>query len=78
MLLFGSNGRAREMQFRTANDIVLHYEHTGRGKPLIAWVNSLGTDYRIWDRTVASFLSDFSVLRYDKRGHGLSDVANPP
>lgn len=66
------------MQFRTANYIVLHYEHTERGKPLIAWVNSLGTDFRIWDRIVASFLSDFSVLRYDKRGHGLSDVANPP
>ena len=38
------------------------------------FVNSLGTDLRIWDAVADDLAADFPVLLYDKRGHGLSDV----
>ena len=37
-------------------------------------INSLGTDLRIWDEVAAALLQYGNVLRFDKRGHGLSDV----
>ena len=48
-----------------------------QGRPMI-FVNSLGSDLRIWD-TVVEMLSDtFCTLRYDKRGHGLSETPQTP
>jgi 3-oxoadipate enol-lactonase len=40
-------------------------------------VNSLGCDLRIWDEIVTE-ISDRPILRYDKRGHGLSDCPPSP
>ena len=40
--------------------------------------NSLGTDLRIWDDVATRLLSHFRVIRYDKRGHGLSEAPLPP
>jgi len=42
--------------------------------PALVFANSLGTDHRVWDRVVPAFTADFRVIRYDKRGHGLSDA----
>ena len=42
----------------------------GSGRPVV-FLNSLGTDLRIWDAVIAE-LPDLPYLRYDKRGHGLS------
>ena len=39
-------------------------------------LNSLGTDYRIWDGLVLALGGRFRILRYDERGQGLSD--SPP
>jgi len=38
------------------------------------FINSLGTDFRIWDDIATALQSYGNVLRFDKRGHGLSDV----
>ena len=68
------------MQFVTLNGVSLHYRTVGdvRARPLIAFVNSLGTDFRIWDDVVARLGSDFGAVLYDERGHGLSSIGTPP
>jgi 3-oxoadipate enol-lactonase len=43
------------------------------GMPLV-FANSLGTDFRIWDSVVALLPPGLRILRYDMRGHGLSDA----
>ncbi|MEM6619638.1 MAG: 3-oxoadipate enol-lactonase [Pseudomonadota bacterium] len=55
------------------NDAALHYRIDGpkNGAPVV-FANSLGTDFRTWDQVVAA-LPEYRVLRYDKRGHGLSN-----
>ena len=58
--------------FVQIDDTVLHYDHRpGRGRPVV-FLNSLGTDFRIWDAVMARLPGDLAVLRMDKRGHGLS------
>lgn len=42
--------------------------------PALVFSNSLGTDFRIWDRVEALLRDRYRILRYDKRGHGLSDA----
>ncbi len=42
--------------------------------PVLVFANSLGTDFRLWDRVVARLPADWGVLRLDKRGHGLSTL----
>jgi 3-oxoadipate enol-lactonase len=67
------------MEFARVNGLTLHYQINGSaaGLPLIL-VNSLGTDLRSWDRVVSQLDADYAILRYDKRGHGLSDVTPGP
>ena len=58
-------------------DVLLHYRLSGpAGAPVLALVNSLGTDARIWDGVIARLSARYRMLSYDKRGHGLSDT--PP
>lgn len=65
------------MSFVTIGGVTLHYKAEGpeRGAPLV-FINSLGTDLRIWDGVVCHLVEHFHIVRYDKRGHGLSD--SPP
>lgn len=65
------------MDFMIRNGLTTHYalEGTGEGIPLV-FVNALGTDLRIWDEVALHFVNRYPVVRYDKRGHGLSD--SPP
>ena len=53
----------------------LHYSVNGNpeGQALV-FSNSLGTDFRIWDQVVARLPESLRIVRYDKRGHGLSDL----
>lgn len=46
--------------------------------PTLVFVNGLGTDYRIWDAVVDALPARQPFLRYDMRGHGLSDVGEAP
>lgn len=41
--------------------------------PGLLMLNSLGTDLRLWD-PLMPHLSGFRVIRFDKQGHGLSDL----
>lgn len=40
--------------------------------PAVLFANSLGTDLRLWDKVIPLIASRHRVIRYDKRGHGLS------
>jgi 3-oxoadipate enol-lactonase len=62
------------MSFARLNGVVIHYSDEGpRGAGALAFVNALGSDFRIWDEAAAILARDFRVIRYDKRGHGLSE-----
>jgi 3-oxoadipate enol-lactonase len=67
------------MNFMIRNGLTIHYalEGTGEGVPLV-FINALGTDLRIWDGVVPHLTDRHSVLRFDKRGHGLSDCPPAP
>jgi 3-oxoadipate enol-lactonase len=43
--------------------------------PCLVFANSLGTDLRLWDAVLPHLPKGICSLRYDKRGHGLSDLA---
>src|SRR5262249_45873341 len=65
--------------FLKAHGMVHHYVIEGsKDKPVLVFANSLGSDLRIWDGVVAHLVGDFRIIRYDKRGHGLSDIPAPP
>ena len=68
------------MQFALIDDVVLHTSWTVRGPnhPTIVFINSLGTDFRIWDDVVENLGGGFNILRHDKRWHGLSDSSPQP
>ena len=68
------------MSFVTIGGVSLHYRHTvaASGADTIVFINSLGTDFRIWDAVVDVLDGATSILCYDKRGHGLSDVGSTP
>ncbi len=66
-------------QFVTANNILLHYRVDGSpGKPHLLLSNSLGSDLRMWDEVVDHLAPQFQTIRYDMRGHGLSDAPAGP
>jgi len=61
----------------TLSGVALHCKIEGpENAPIVVFSNSLGTDFRIWDGVVSDLTTDYRVLRYDKRGHGLSDDPN--
>ena len=67
------------MKIASVNGISVHYADEGpRNAPAIVFVNSLGTDFRIWDGVVAALDGRYRTIRYDKRGHGLSDAPPAP
>ena len=62
------------------HDIRLHYRIDGdpEGAPVV-FSNSLGTDLRLWDKVIARLpKTGLKYIRYDTRGHGLSDAPPPP
>lgn len=67
------------MKFATISGLTTHYREEGdqNGPPLV-FINSLGTDLRSWEAVTPAFSDRFRVVRYDKRGHGLSDCPPAP
>lgn len=60
------------------NSADLHYRDDGpRDAPAVVFANSLGTDLRVWD-AVLPHLPGLRIVRYDKRGHGLSQETPGP
>ena len=65
------------MNILDLGDIHIHWREDGdpAGAPVV-FANSLGTDLRLWDRVIPLLPAGLRLIRYDKRGHGLS--ACPP
>lgn len=61
------------MNMLDLGDVKLHYADQGdpNGPPLV-FANSLGTDFRLWDQIIPLLPKGLRLIRYDKRGHGLS------
>jgi 3-oxoadipate enol-lactonase len=58
---------------------VIHYSLAGgTGAPPVVFIHSLGTDLRIWDGVEHALGTDRVVVRYDLRGHGLTDCPPGP
>ncbi len=67
------------MQMADLGEVQLHYREDGdpEGAPIV-FANSLGTDLRLWDKVVALLPPGLRIIRYDKRGHGLSSCPPGP
>ncbi len=67
------------MELADLGDVRLHYRIDGPedGAPVV-FANSLGTDFRLWDKILPLLPPGLRILRYDKRGHGLSNCPAPP
>ncbi len=67
------------MDVLSFEDVALHVEARGPvDGPPVVFANSLGTDFRLWDGVVAHLPKGLRVIRYDKRGHGLSSCPPAP
>lgn len=61
------------------DDVSLHVQVDGpQGGPPVVFANSLGTDLRLWDDVIAALPPGLRLIRYDKRGHGLSSCPPAP
>lgn len=67
------------MHMADLGDVRLHYRVDGPddGAPVV-FANSLGTDLRLWDPILPLLPDGLRILRYDKRGHGLSTCPPAP
>ena len=67
------------MHMADLGDVALHYRIDGPedGAPVV-FANSLGTDMRLWDPILPLLPAGLRILRYDKRGHGLSTCPAAP
>lgn len=67
------------MHIARLTNVDIHWREDGDpdGLPLL-FANSLGTDLRLWDDVVDRLPSGLRIIRFDKRGHGLSSCPPPP
>ncbi|QUJ75428.1 3-oxoadipate enol-lactonase [Sulfitobacter albidus] len=67
------------MKMFDAGDARIHYRVDGpaEGAPVV-FANSLGTDMRLWDPILPLLPEGLRIIRWDKRGHGLSSVPPAP
>ena len=64
------------MNFIEINNATLHYEYLdNKRETTFLFINSLGTDFRIWDGVVNDLKHYGNILRFDKQGHGLSSLS---
>ncbi len=67
------------MAFSLLNQRVIHWTQMGPDDaPAVLFVNSLGTDFRIWNDVASRLASDWRIVLHDKRGHGLSGAPAGP
>lgn len=67
------------MRVLKANGVKLNWREDGdpAGVPVV-FANSLGTDLRLWDQILPLLPSGLRIIRFDKRGHGLSGCPPAP
>lgn len=67
------------MKALEANGQILHVDEAGaRDGPALVFSNSLGTDFRVWQPLIRYLPAGLRLIRYDKRGHGLSTCPSGP
>ena len=67
------------METARVNGVHLHFADKGmRNGPAVVFCNSLGTNLRVWDGLLPHLPQGLRILRYDKRGHGLSEETPGP
>lgn len=65
--------------FVDVRGVSLHVRYQLRpGARTLVFLNSLGSDARIWDDVAADLHREYATVQYDKRGHGLSDAPPAP
>ena len=64
------------MRMADLDSVRLHWREDGatEGAPVV-FANSLGTDLRLWDKVVSLLPKELRLIRFDKRGHGLSSCS---
>lgn len=67
------------MQIVDLGEVEIHYREDGDpdGAPVV-FANSLGTDMRLWDPILPYLPEGIRIIRFDKRGHGLSSLTKAP
>ena len=67
------------MKIADLGDVRLHYRIDGpEDGPTVVFANSLGTDLRLWDPILPYLPDGLRLVRFDKRGHGLSTCPPAP
>lgn len=67
------------MKMLDLGDLRLHYRIDGpEDGPPVVFANSLGTDMRLWDPILPLLPEGLRIIRFDKRGHGLSSCPPGP
>ena len=65
------------MPFVKINNNILNYAWLNyHRKQTLVFINSLGTNFQIWNEMVPLLSDKFNILLHDKRGHGLSTFSN--
>ncbi|KAL1903769.1 hypothetical protein Sste5344_010520 [Sporothrix stenoceras] len=62
-------------------EIRIYYKIDGSlddSKPILLFANSLAATTHLWDESVSVFQSDYTIVRYDMRFHGLSPLSSSP
>ena len=65
------------MQMIDIGELRLHTAQAGQGRPIL-FLHALGTDLRLWEPLLPLLPQGLRIIRYDRRGHGLSDVSGAP
>lgn len=67
------------MNFFTSSGIQLAYQVDGSvDAPTLVMVNSISTNFHMWDAQVARLSHALRIVRFDARGHGASAVPDGP
>ncbi|UWQ96787.1 3-oxoadipate enol-lactonase [Rhodobacteraceae bacterium M385] len=70
------------MTFLKVNGAVIHHRLRRKvdsrrpDETAVVFLNSLGTDLRIWDEVISMLPDEWTILQVDKRGHGLSEYVD--
>jgi len=65
------------LPFVALEDINVYYDLSGpKDAPIVLFANSLGTNIHVWDAQIAALSPAYRILRYDMRGHGLTEVGS--
>lgn len=57
-------------------ELITAWFRVGRGAPVVL-IHGLGDDHRAWRRVLPDLMLDHSLLLYDLRGHGASNLGEP-